>query len=767
MRWTRKARGGGRAAGLAGLAAAAGFLGVAAAQNNLAVYTDSLVNGFQDWSWATVNEANTSPVHSGTDSLGVSFTGLWQGVQLYHPDMNLSSYSAISFWANGGTSGGQALQIYGLKHVGTNLNAGLTPIPLPSLLPANAWRQYTIALSSLGLTGATNFTGFVLQATSQNAVEPGFYLDDIQLIAAPPPALAHLRVSATNVVRTVDARWFAVNTAIWDADLDTPQTISLLGQMGCQALRFPGGSASDGYHWATDNSPPNTWNWASSAASLAHVATNIGAQVVTTVNYGTGSTNEAAAWVAWANGSTTNTHSLGTDSLGTNWATVAYWAALRGAAKLGTDDGRNFLRIGRAAPLGFKYWELGNEVYGTWETDSNAVPNDPYTYAVRARDYISLMKSADPTIHIGAVATPGEDSFVNNNNHAAVNPRTGVTHYGWTPVMLSTLKNLGVTPEFLIHHRYPQNGGGESDEGLLASSTGWAADAADLRQQLTDYLTPTGQGVELVCTENNSVSSNPGKQSTSLVDGLFLADSLGELMQTEFNGLFWWDLRNGVTSTGENNSSTLYGWRLYGDYGLLQNLTNAYPTYYVERLLQNFARGGDTVLAATTDDAFLAAYGVRRQDGALTLMVINKNVAATQAAQIALAGFTPATNATLYSYGIPQDNAAETGTGSLDFAQSPLPGAAALFTNSFPPYSVSVLRFSPAPPVLATLPPATVPGKVVLELRGQPGTPYTLLASTNLVTWTPVATNTATSSVLTFTNPPAGTQLYWRALWQP
>ena len=108
---------------------------------------------------------------------------------------------------------------------------------------------------------------------------------------------------------------------------------------------------------------------------------------VITVNYGTGSTNEAAAWVAYANGATTNTLSLGVDQFGANWRTVGYWAALRAAAPLRQDDGKNFLRISRSAPLGFKYWEIGNECYGTWETDSNAVPHDPYTYATRARDY--------------------------------------------------------------------------------------------------------------------------------------------------------------------------------------------------------------------------------------------------------------------------------------------------------------------------------------------------------------------------------------------
>jgi len=44
----------------------------AIAQTPLQIYTDNLVNGFQDWSWATRNMANTSPVHSGSASISVT-----------------------------------------------------------------------------------------------------------------------------------------------------------------------------------------------------------------------------------------------------------------------------------------------------------------------------------------------------------------------------------------------------------------------------------------------------------------------------------------------------------------------------------------------------------------------------------------------------------------------------------------------------------------------------------------------------------------------
>jgi hypothetical protein len=513
-----------------------------------------------------------------------------------------------------------------------------------------------------------------------------------------------------------------------------------------------------------------------SFANFVHVATNVGAQAFITVNYGTGSTNEAAAWVAYANGWTTNTLSLGADKFGTNWQTVGYWASLRAAAPLGHDDGKNFLRISRSAPLGFKYWEIGNECHGTWETDSNAVPHDPYTYAMRARDYLHLMKEVDGTVKIGVVAAPGESSYSNNASHFAVNPRTGSTNYGWTPVTLATLKSLSVTPDFAIHHRYPEwtdenkPVGADNDAFLLQCSTQWALDAADLRQQLTDYSGPAGTNIELVCTENNSDSGAQGKQSTSLVNGLYYADSLGQLMQTEFNALVWWDLRNGTDTNGWFDD-TLYGWRTYGDLGLVNGLNTRHPTFYAAKLMRSFAQPGDTILHASSDYSLLGAYAARRASGALSLLVLNKDTTTAFNAQIALTGFSPSALATIRSYGIPQDEAARTnGTAQAqDIATNNFPGASATFNYSFPALSLTLFTLAPAAPNLAVVPPTRPGGQFVLQLQGQPGVRYFVQSSTNLAAWTCVSTSTLAGNTLNLTNPvPAGAAVrFWRAQWQP
>ena len=738
---------------------------LASAQNNLPIYADALTNGWQDWSYnCTRNYTNLSPVHAGSDSVSALITNAYGGIQLHHSAMTNTAYGSISFWLHGGSSGGQSLQMYGNLNIAGSDTAQSARYYLNPPV-ANSWQQYTVPLSALGVANTTNFAGFAIQ-DSNGSAEPIFYLDDIQLVNANGPAITHLTVNASQPVRTADARWFGMNAAQWDNAFDNPATLTQLASIGTRALRFPGGSNSDDYHWLYNRQATNTWKWATSLANFIHIVTNAQVATMITVNYGTGSTNEAAAWVAYCNAATSNLTALGTDSLGTNWNTAGTWAALRAATPLGTDDGKNFLRLGRSAPLGFKYWEIGNEEYGTWEIDSNSLPHDPYTYAVRAANYLSRMKAVDPTIKIGVVVTTGEDSYANNSLHPVVNPRTGVTHNGWTPVLLATLKSLGATPDFLIHHVYPQNPGGESDAGLLAATSGWASNAGNLRQMITDYFGASGTNIELVCTENNSVSSSPGKQTTSLVNGLFLADSLAQLMQTEFNGLFWWNFRNGGVETN-NLSATLYGWRNYGEYGIVDG-TNYYPTFYTAKLLTNFVQAGDTVLTTASDFSLLPAYAVRRQNGSLTILAINKDPVNTLTGLVAVAGYQPAATASIFAYGKTQDNAANSGIGSPDVAQTHFVGAGTNFTFAFPSYSATVFVLAPVPAKLSA-PVATAAGQFVFQLAGQTGVPYVIQRSTNLVTWSAVSTNTLTSSSVNLTNALSVNfpQQFWRAVWLP
>jgi alpha-N-arabinofuranosidase len=287
--------------------AAVGAAQTANGQANLAFYTDNLVNAFQNWSWATVNLANSSPTHAGTGSISVVNAGNYQALYLQHPNFNTTPYASLSFWINGGATGGQTLSVHGIANGSSVGNYNIGP------LAANTWTNYIIPLSSLSIANAANCSGIQIQGGS--AAQPVFYVDDVQFVAAPAPALVHLNVDASQTVRTVDSRLFGVNDATWDSYIGsaTATTISLMKQAGITTLRWPGVSTSDGYHWYNDAANNNTFN---------QLATNLGANVFITVNYGSGTSNEAAAWVKSVN--VTNHY-------------------------------------------GFKYWEIGNECYGTWK----------------------------------------------------------------------------------------------------------------------------------------------------------------------------------------------------------------------------------------------------------------------------------------------------------------------------------------------------------------------------------------------------------------
>jgi alpha-L-arabinofuranosidase len=113
-------------------------------------------------------------------------------------------------------------------------------------------------------------------------------VDDITLVAAgggvAPLDLAQLSVNANLAVRTADPRGFGVNEAIWDSSLGAPEAVSLLQEIGCQFLRYPGGAQSDDYHWNANQTDTTTFGI---------LLAGLGAQAVLTVNYGSGTPQEA------------------------------------------------------------------------------------------------------------------------------------------------------------------------------------------------------------------------------------------------------------------------------------------------------------------------------------------------------------------------------------------------------------------------------------------------------------------------------------------
>ncbi|MFX1391913.1 MAG: LamG-like jellyroll fold domain-containing protein, partial [Promethearchaeota archaeon] len=173
-------------------------------------------------------------------------------------------------------------------------------------------------------------------------------------------------------------------------------------------IRFPGGGHADVYHWwygigPVDSRPNGTNYFTGENVSNDYgidehydFCQNIGAKPTITVNFGTGTPQEAANWVEYCNGKVPTSGTGGwTPDLwkGNESADPGYFAWLRDY-------------YGHSEPYNITKWEVGNEVYNDWTNNYNATE-----YAMRFLDYNQSMKAVDPTIKIAAIGYEDADGI--------------------------------------------------------------------------------------------------------------------------------------------------------------------------------------------------------------------------------------------------------------------------------------------------------------------------------------------------------------------
>lgn len=153
---------------------------------DMALYTDSYQNGWQNWSWGTTITPDTAVVHDGTTSLKIVIKndGQWGALYLAHVAMDSTPYNELSFWINGGTTGGQKLNVLGVRSGQPLGNSAVALDPLT----ANAWKQITVSLADLGVANASDLDGFYIE-DGLGQPQPAFYVDQITLTegSTPPP----------------------------------------------------------------------------------------------------------------------------------------------------------------------------------------------------------------------------------------------------------------------------------------------------------------------------------------------------------------------------------------------------------------------------------------------------------------------------------------------------------------------------------------------------------------------------------------------------
>ncbi|MFD5466345.1 cellulose binding domain-containing protein [Kitasatospora sp. NPDC127059] len=452
--------------------------------------------------------------------------------------------------------------------------------------------------------------------------------------AAAPPAVTASTVSvsvdAALQLATVPATGVGVNIPVYDVNMNAAGTAGLLSTAGINTVRYPGGSHSDAYHWQTGTTDDGSYVAPNTGfdAFMGTVRT-AGAQPIITANYGSGTPQEAAAWVQYAN------------------VTKGY---------------------------GIKYWEIGNEVYGNgeygakWENDTHS-SKSATTYANNVVQFVSAMKAADPSVKIGAVlTTPGywPDGMVGPGDTM-----------DWNHTVLSI---AGSKIDFAIVHAYPTS---TSPADLLTKPQAQNANiTGTVRSLINQYAGTNAPNVGIAVTEANAqayLDTSP--------NGLFAPDNYLTWLENGAFNVDWWDLRNGTDCM---KVTTVEGATDYNDGGMVSSgsscepaLNTPFPAYYGIQMISKLGAPGDTLVKAASSSSLLTAHAVRRADGDVDVMLINKDPNNDATVNLSYTGFTPSSaTPTVHSY---LKNAHGIGT-----AQS---GSAT--TQTVPAYGITVVQMHP------------------------------------------------------------------------
>ena len=274
----------------------------------------------------------------------------------------------------------------------------------------------------------------------------------------------------------------------------------------------------------------------------------------------------------------------------------------------------DLLQYTRAQGYNVRYWSIGNEpnLYATMDQRPDY---DTQRFNAEWRAIAQAMKAVDPNI---ILIGPDVSQYTAN---PAYNPHDRAGR-DWLREFLIANGDL---VDIVSIHRYPFPTGVSAPpptiDDLRRNSPEWDETIPYLRQVIRETA---GRDLPVAVTEvNSNWNKAGGGEATpdSFYNAIWWADALGRM------------IRNGVDIVAQFNLVTTGN---QGGWGLLAR-AEPRPTYYVYMLYQRF---GSQRVYASFPEGYVSIYAARRaEDGALTLMVINRGAEAATPL-LRLEGFT-------------------------------------------------------------------------------------------------------------------------------
>jgi hypothetical protein len=520
---------------------------------------------------------------------------------------------------------------------------------------------------------------------------------------------ANVSIDLSKAVNLLTDTSLGVPAPTFDGNSVNPAGAAYLRAAGVTAARFPGNhGVADLYHWSTRT----TTHYKAAEAGYFAPESNFGSfalfaeklgQAVIVVNYGAnldgnggGEPAEAAAWVAYANGDAADTRALGKDSTGEDWHSVGFWAALRCAAPLVSDDGLNFLRIQHPRPFNFRMWQVGDQVYNNGyygpehagNADLHAAapsgPKDlaklkgdarlsPSAYVENLKQFARAMKSVDPSIQIGAAFPVPPDPDLRTrtvwvDGHEQADPREWMAAswiLDWNKELLQGgCSNLDfVSFDWALQPLLPPDWKTLDEAGLLTNTR--SAFSKITTSMLADYSRYCPKDhLPKFAFSSAGISPWP-KVERPVVKALWVAEVYATLIESGAVNINWTEM--------------------YGDSMLSADRKKFGPAYYGLQMLHILAHNpGDLLLDASSNVASqLSVHATHRRDGIIGLMLINKDPRNPAIVKVTLKNGTTGSTGKRFDYG------SEQFTQGAALAQSPFTVSGNEFSVTVPPYTIT------------------------------------------------------------------------------
>jgi hypothetical protein len=729
------------------------------------IYDDALENGWVNYSWATVSFTATSPVHTGSDSISVSCSN-YSALYLHHNNaFDSTPYTNITFWIYVTTSASQTLTVAGTIN-GANQSPTYT---LPALTASN-WTKITVPLSSIGVANNANMDGFWLQSQSSGQI-PTFYMDDVSLVSG---SVTNPVSSGTNapisIVVNAQSNRLAISPMIYGTAFATSNQLMDLNF----TMNRSGGNSETRYNWQTNaHNLAADWYFESYPDSSSTPGATADQFVADSLNGG-GQPMISVPMIGWA------------PKLGSGRAILPSYSVAKYGAQTGTDqylpDAGNGIssatgqaittndpndanipagpafeqgyvqhlmgKWGSSTNGGVKYYIMDNEHSLWFSTHQDIHPVGPTMQEIWGKMITNalMVKSNDPNaLVIGPEEWgwpgyfysgydqqwSGQHGDYNQNDYP---DRAANGGWDYMPWLLNQFHQHDIgtgkrTLDYFTLHCYPQEG----------SVYGNAVDPATeiLRNQSTrqfwdsGYVDPSwiNSVINLIPRMKSWVASYYPGTKTGITEYNWGAEAFisGGTAQADILGIFG---RQGL------DLATRWTTPAAGT-----------PTYLAMKMYRNYdgnkSTFGDTsILTTVPNPDVLSAFGaVRSSDGAMTIMVVNKDI----------------TNASPFNANIANFNATGTAqrwqltSAAVITALSNIPVTNGVLSDTVPSQSVTLYVLPGVVPFsLQRRTGGNPPGQINLQLNGQSGLTYVIQSSNDLVHWTPFSTNKLASNSVAF-----------------